>query len=57
MFEAIDHREEYERKFPKHVKIEEFFKEIDWNNYYNYRGSITTPPCTEGIEWIILQQI
>lgn len=29
--------------------------ESSFSNYYRFNGSLTTPPCTEGVRWVIMQ--
>lgn len=39
------------------VNLKSYLENADTSKFYAYPGSLTTPPCTEGIAWNILQQI
>lgn len=37
------------------LNLEDFLATVDFGKYWNYNGSLTTPPCTEGIEWTVIE--
>jgi len=39
------------------VNLASFLKTVDFTSYYSYDGSLTTPPCTEGIKWNVIQDV
>jgi carbonic anhydrase len=42
---------------PGTVYLDELFPDRKMPQYYHYRGSLTTPPHTETVEWLVLREV
>ena len=39
------------------VNLASLLSGTDFSRYWSYKGSLTTPPCTEGIKWSVIEQV
>lgn len=39
------------------LNLGRFLETVDISEFYNYDGSFTTPPCTEGINWFVVKDV
>ena len=39
------------------MNLLEFLQTVDFSAYWNYNGSLTMPPCQEGIKWTVLNDV
>ena len=39
------------------VNLKDFLSELEKDGYWSYDGSLTTPPCSEGIKWTIFSDV
>ena len=39
------------------VPLASFLAEVDMRKFWSYEGSLTRPPCTEGIKWHVIEEV
>ena len=39
------------------IRMLDFLQNVDFSSYWNYNGSLTAPPCKEGIKWTVIDDV
>ncbi|HCX23714.1 MAG: hypothetical protein CMB80_32640 [Flammeovirgaceae bacterium] len=47
-----------EKDYPNHqIDITEELLPVDFTSYYHYKGSLTTPPYSETVTWVVIEKL
>ena len=57
LFDSIETKNDQDSENWTVAALNDFVKYVDMTRYWSYDGSFTTPPCTQGIKWTVIEQV